>query len=141
MVSSTSAMEARIKRVLSYTISTVTSSGRSFFNCSIRLYASSAISIWLAPGCGMMTSITIGSPFLRITLRKSSGLTSARPTSWKRMILSPSRLMIKSLNSVAVCISPNVRIDKSIVFPSMLPEGSSTFSASTAFFTSNGVIP
>ena len=48
---------------------------------------------------------------------------------------------------------PNVKIDdciddaaeavawKEIVFPSILPEGSSTFSLSTAFFTSIGVTP
>lgn len=38
-------------------------------------------------------------------------------------------------------MSPRVRIVSSVVLPSMLPEGSSTFSRSRAFFTSTGVMP
>ena len=45
------------------------------------------------------------------------------------------------LNSSVVCISPIVRMVSSVVLPSMLPEGSSTFSRSRAFFTSTGVMP
>ena len=50
MVLRTSLMEARMYSVLSYITSTETSSGRSFFICSTRSMASSAIMMWLAPG-------------------------------------------------------------------------------------------
>ena len=61
--------------------------------------------------------------------------------SLKRMIWFPSCLMIRSSNIFAVSIRPIVRMFSSMVLPSMLPEGSSTFSLSTAFFTSIGVMP
>ena len=61
----TSAMEALINLVLSNATSRITSSGRSFFIISMRLRTSSAISMWLAPGCGMITQLTIGTPLRR----------------------------------------------------------------------------
>ena len=71
----------------------------------------------------------------------SAGPSSARPTSLKRTILPSTSLMIRLLNSSAVCIRPRVRIVSSVVFPSTLPDGNSTFSLSTAFLISIGVMP
>ena len=71
----------------------------------------------------------------------SAAPSSARPISLKRIIWLPSFLIIRSSNILAVFIRPMVRIFSSIVLPSILPEGNSTFSLSTAVFTSIGVIP
>ena len=71
----------------------------------------------------------------------SAGPSSARPTSLKRTIFPSTSLMMRLLNCWAVCIRPNVRMVSSVVFPSILPLGNSTFSLSTAFLMSIGVIP
>lgn len=61
--------------------------------------------------------------------------------SLKRIMRLPSLFTMRSSNIFAVFISPIVRMFSSMVLPSMLPDGSSTFSLSTAFFTSIGVMP
>ena len=136
----TSRIEARIKRVLSKTTSVLTSSGRSFSSCSKRRCTSSEILIWLAPGCGIITVLTMGTPLRRRILRLFSASSSASPISRKRTILKLSSLMMRLLNSSGVSISPSVLMVISSLSPSILPDGSSTFSRSIAAFTSMGVI-
>ncbi len=140
MVVCTSRMEERIYLVLSKPISIPTSSGRSFLMNSSRSFTSSTISIWFAPGCGIITVATMGTPSIFMIPRKSSGLNSARPMSRTRMSWSPDCFRMRLLNSSGVVISPRVRMVSSVVFPSMLPAGSSTFSRIMAFRTSSGVI-
>ena len=53
----------------------------------------------------------------------------------------PSSFNTKLLNCSAVVINPMVRIVNSVVLPSILPDGNSTFSLSTALFMSIGVMP
>jgi len=55
--------------------------------------------------------------------------------------LSPFFVIIRSLNSSTVRSLPRVLIVSSVLSPSILPEGSSTFSRVTALRTSSGVSP
>ncbi len=58
-----------------------------------------------------------------------------------RTTLPPSSRMIMALNWSSVSSRPSVRIVSSVLAPSMLPLGSSTFSRASALFTSSGVMP
>ena len=79
-------------------------------------------------------------PFPLFALRKFSASSRAVPTSLSLTTAPFSSLMSRLLKSVSVVSLPNVLIVNSLSYPSILPEGNSTFSRCNANFTSLGEI-
>ncbi len=74
-----------------------------------------------------MATATIGFPDCVNWVSIFSGPKVAEPISLKRMILSPSALMMMLLNSTAVVRFPTVFTVNSVLSPVIFPDGNSTF--------------
>ena len=135
-VSSTSLMAFLTNKVLSNPISRIMSFGRSFFMVSRRLYSSSAIAIWLDPGCATTARFTERTLFFLVDDSSFSGPKIAYPISLKRITLPLVCLMIKLLKSSSLVSFPYAFTVISVALPLTFPPGNSTFSLSSAAFTS-----
>ena len=138
MVCRTSATDLRMKRLASNAQATSTSEGMVCSMVATRRRTSSAMVMVLAPGWGRTTTSTMGMPLRLSTVRSLRGPSSARPTSRSRMTRSASLLRIRSLKASGVSRRLMVRTGSSTSRPSIRPDGSSTFSRSTASRTSSG---
>ena len=78
-------------------------------------------------------------PLILKTVSSFSGPNSALPISLNLIVPVASSLIINSSKSETVLSLPTVLTANSELLPTILPEGNSTFSLSSACFTSKGV--